>query len=238
LAAFGHNQQFKDLKQMAQTKSAGLKKVIAMLLLIGPAFLLVLISTRGCQHKFKELEDYGEVSNYTFTDAAGKAYSSKDFQDQVVIITTLQTSCPDSCSISFWHIDQLIYQHIRKNKSKKLKQVKIISFVVDAQGNPVEDLSVLQEAMKDQVVEYDPAIWYLAKGNPKSIYDITHNKHSLLEKGDEYFAGEAFTELMLLLDKKNHLRMVLNGKTEGMIRRMKEHVALLQKQYDKTSKKK
>jgi hypothetical protein len=38
---------------------------------------------------------------------------------------------------------------------------------------------------------------------------------------------------MLLLDKKNHLRMVLSGKTEGMIRRMKEHIALLQKQYDK-----
>jgi cytochrome oxidase Cu insertion factor (SCO1/SenC/PrrC family) len=238
LVTFGLNQQFKDLNQMAQKKSAGLKKVIAMLLLIGPAFLLVFISSRGCQHKFKELEDYGAISNYSFVDAQGKNYSSKDFKDQVVIITTLQPTCPDSCSISFWHIDQLIYQHIRKNKSKKLKQVKIISFVVDAFGNPVDDLSVLQEAMQDQIVEYDPEIWFLAKGEPKTIYDITHNKHSLLEKGDEYFAGEAFTELMLLIDKKNHLRMVLNGKTEGMIRRMKEHVALLQKQYDKASKKK
>jgi hypothetical protein len=36
-----------------------------------------------------------------------------------------------------------------------------------------------------------------------------------------------------LLDKKNDLRMVLSGTSEGMIRRMKEHVALLQKQYDK-----
>jgi len=27
--------------------------------------------------------------------------------------------------------------------------------------------------------------------------------------------------------------MVLSGKTEGMVRRMKEHIALLQKQYDK-----
>lgn len=43
---------------------------------------------------------------------------------------------------------------------------------------------------------------------------------------------------MLLLDKKNHLRMVLSGKTEGMIRRMKEHIALLQKQYDKENLKK
>ena len=54
-----------------------------------------------------------------------------------------------------------------------------------------------------------------------------------MKEGDQYFGGQAFQELMLLLDKKNHLRMVLSGKTEGMIRRMKEHIALLQKQYDK-----
>ena len=40
---------------------------------------------------------------------------------------------------------------------------------------------------------------------------------------------------MLLLDKKNHLRMALSGNQEGMIRRMKEHLALLQKQYDKAT---
>ena len=32
--------------------------------------------------------------------------------------------------------------------------------------------------------------------------------------------------------------MVLSGKTEGMIRRMKQHIALLQKQYDKERAKK
>jgi len=38
------------------------------------------------------------------------------------------------------------------------------------------------------------------------------------------------------LDKKNHLRMVLSGKTEGMVRRMRDNIALLQKQYDKERK--
>jgi hypothetical protein len=58
-----------------------------------------------------------------------------------------------------------------------------------------------------------------------------------LKKGNEFYGGEAFQELILLLDKQNHLRMVLSGKTEGMIRRMKEHIALLQKQYDKAAAK-
>jgi hypothetical protein len=43
---------------------------------------------------------------------------------------------------------------------------------------------------------------------------------------------------MLLVDKRNHLRMVLKGNSEGMIRKMKEHIALLDKQYDKEALKK
>ena len=69
----------------------------------------------------------------------------------------------------------------------------------------------------------------------KSLYDFEHNEQKLLVEGDEFYGGQAFQELMLLLDKQNHLRMVLSGKTEGMVRRMKEHIALLQKQYDKES---
>jgi hypothetical protein len=65
------------------------------------------------------------------------------------------------------------------------------------------------------------------------MYDFERNGQSLIQEGDAYYGGQGFQELMLLLDKRNHLRMVLSGKTEGMVRRMKEHIALLQKQYDK-----
>jgi hypothetical protein len=42
---------------------------------------------------------------------------------------------------------------------------------------------------------------------------------------------------MLLVDKKNHLRMVLPGKTESTIRTMRDHMALLEKEYDKKAAK-
>ena len=54
----------------------------------------------------------------------------------------------------------------------------------------------------------------------------------LLNKG----YGEKEVAEILLLDKENHLRMVLPGKEEGLVRRMKEDIALLQKQYDKERK--
>ena len=223
---------------MAVKNTAGrLKVMYAFLLLFGPAILLVFISTRGCEHKFKTLDDFGAVMDYSFTDARGKKFTSKDFKGDVVLITTLQETCPDTCSISFWHMNQAIYQHIKNNKRKKMKRVRIISFVTDGEGNPVKDLSVLRQSMEDNVLEYDPDTWILASGDSKKVYDIERNNKSLLAEGDEFFGGQAFQELILLVDKQNHLRMVLSGTSEGMIRRMKEHIALLQKQYDKENAK-
>jgi hypothetical protein len=224
---------------MAKKNLAGrIKVALAFLLVFGPAFLLVFISTRGCEHKFKELDDYGKAIEYRITDARGKEYRAKDFQGDIVLVTTLQPTCPSECAVSFWHLNQLIYQHIRKNKRKKMKQVRIISFVTDGHGKDVKDLSVIQQALQDQVEGYDPDIWILASGSSRGIYDFKRNGETLLKKGPNYFGGEAYQELLLLLDKENHLRMVLSGRTEGMVRRMKEHIALLQKQYDKERSKK
>ncbi len=221
---------------MAVKSTAGrTKRIYAFLILFGPAFILIIIGTRGCDHKFKELDDFGAAVNYEFTDAYGKKHSSEDFKDQIVLVNVLQPECPSHCSIALGPVNLHIYQHIRKNK-KKLGSVRIISFVTDGEGHPMTDLSAVRDMMEDNIEGYDPEVWYIASGDPKTLYDFEHNNARLLQTGDEYFGGEAFQELMLLIDKKNHLRMVLSGKTEGMVRRMKEHIALLQKQYDKEKK--
>lgn len=218
---------------MATKSTAGrTRRFLVFLILFGPALILIFISTRGCEHKFKVLDDYGEVASYVFTDAEGKEYNSNDFKGKVVLINTIQPSCPDSCAVSFWHLDQLIFQSIRKNK-KKLGSVRMISFVTDGEGKPLKDLSGVNDMIRDNVEGYDPEIWYIASGDPKEVFNMTSNGQTLLQEGDEYFGGNAFQELLLLVDTKNHLRMVLPGNSEGMIRRMREHIALLKKQYDK-----
>jgi cytochrome oxidase Cu insertion factor (SCO1/SenC/PrrC family) len=213
--------------------SAGrLKGIIVLILLFGPASFLIFISSRGCEHKFVELDDMGKVSNYSFVNADGTQMNQATFKNKVVLFTTLQVTCPNKCAVSFWHLDQLIYQHLRKNK-KKLGHVKLVSFVTDSKGNPYSNLNDVEFMLKDQVEKYDSSVWILANGDAKSLYNISRNGENLLMKGNQYFGGEAFQELMLLVDKRNHLRMVLKGNSEGMIRKMKEHIALLDKQYDK-----
>lgn len=216
---------------MSNTKK--LRKVLGFLLVFGPALFLILISTRGCKHQFQTLDDYGQVKAYTFTDSYGKTHHAKEFQGEIILITTIQKTCPWECSVSFWRLNQIVYQHIRKNSHKKLKRVRIVSFVTDGKGKPVKNIAMVRQMMEREVEGYDPKLWIVATGDVRSIYDIENNNQTLLQTGNQYYGGEAFQELMLLTDKQNHLRMVLKGNQEGLIRRMKESIALLLKQYDK-----
>lgn len=219
---------------MARKKSAGRMRVaLALALIFGPASLLVvigLVSARSCEHSFKQLPDLGPVAEYSFTDVNGKKRTSDDFKGDIVLVTTLQTTCPNNCAISLVFLNLQIFQ-LAKNMEDK--SVKIISFVTDENGEPVEDISAVQAMLEDKIFEFDPEIWILASGSAKELFDLKSEGRELLkEQGDEFYAGQAYLETMLLLDRSNHLRMIRAGTQEGMIREMKQHIALLQKQYD------
>lgn len=201
-------------------------------LLFAPAVLLILIGSRRCEHHFAELDDYGKVKEFSYSDANGKSHSSQALKGKIVLITILQEGCPDECNLSMWHIDQLIYQKIRKNKNE-INEVRILSFIVDQEGNPVQDLQPTLEMFKDKVEHFDPEIWIPVTGNPSEIYNFVHKGQNLMQKGEKLIAGENYMERMLLLDKNLHLRMVRSGKLEAYVRESYGHIALLLKQYDK-----
>ena len=112
----------------------------------------------------------------------------------------------------------------------------MLSLVVDSLGNPVSEQELLdiQDMLRNNVEGYDPELWQLVLADPNDFFNHKNNGVDLIVRDKKYFGGISYNELIMLLDKKNHLRMVLNGHTEGMIRKMKEHLALLMKQYDKT----
>ena len=214
------------------------RSLFALTLVFGPALILIFMATRGCDHRFKTLADYGLVDTPTFTvyNHKGKQQQTlQDYQDQIVLINTLQTTCPHNCGLAFFPLTQNIYKDLRTNKRKKLKQVRMLSIVVDSLGNPVSEQALLdiQDMLRSRVEGYDTEIWQLVSADPKIFYNLTNNGQKLIVKDTKYFGGVSYNELIMLLDKNNHLRMVLNGHTEGMIRKMKEHLALLIKQYDK-----
>jgi hypothetical protein len=90
--------------------------------------------------------------------------------------------------------------------------------------------------MNDIIQGYDPSIWTLVTGDPKQIYDIENNGVNLVTmQSDTAFATKPYLEMLLIVDKENNLRLVRKGNQEGLIRDFKEHIALLQKQYDKAA---
>lgn len=215
---------------MASKKTAGRVKVgFAFLLIFGPAFLLVFISTRSCEHKFKKLPDFGKAASYSFIDSEGKRRTANEFKGEIVLITTIQPSCPNNCAVSLVNLKLQIYNILRGKKG-----IRIISFVTDKEGKPVDNLEDVEQMLRDQVQDYDPEIWILAKGDPEEVYNIKKGGRSLLEemKKDGISEDGNYNELMLLLDRDNHLRMIRSGRNEGMIRQMKQHIALLKKEYD------
>lgn len=225
------------MNDKAPSRSKG-RSILALTLVFGPALFLIFMATRGCDHRFKELADYGLVLAPTFTvyNHLGKQEKNlKDYQNQVVLVNTLQTTCPYDCGLAFFPLTQKIYKDLRTNKRKKLKQVRMLSIVVDSLGNPVSEKELLdiRDMLRSTVEGYDPELWQLVIADPKDFFNHKNNGVDLIVRDKKYFGGVSYNELIMLLDKKNHLRMVLNGHTEGMIRTMKEHLGLLMKQYDK-----
>lgn len=210
-----------------------MKPLLMIVLVFGPALFLILISLNTCEHKFTKLPFYGELKDFEFIDAKGKVINPETQLDKITIYTTLQTSCPKNCAIDIAKFNLLIYQDYRKNQSN-MSHIKFVSIVTDENGNPVDNIGEITYLLEDIIQGYDPEIWKIVTGDPKQIYNIENNDVNIYEQKDAAaFANKPYLETMMIVDKENKLRLIRRGSEEGLIRDLKEHIALLQKQYDK-----
>lgn len=65
------------MPQTQQPRSRA-KSILALLLVFGPALFLILISTRRCEHKFKQLDDYGLVKAPSFEIFENGTYQTRN----------------------------------------------------------------------------------------------------------------------------------------------------------------
>jgi cytochrome oxidase Cu insertion factor (SCO1/SenC/PrrC family) len=217
------------------TKAGRLKPILMIFLVFGPALFLIFVSLNKCEHKFEQLPVYGKLDNFTFYTSSGEKITPETQLGKVTLYSTIQAGCPQNCAIDLLKYNMMVYQHYRKYQ-KKMGHIKFVSIVTDQEGNPVDDLSEVEFLMNDIIQGYDPSIWTLVTGDPKQIYDIENNGVNLVTmESDTAFATKPYLEMLLIVDKENNLRLVRKGNQEGLIRDFKEHIALLQKQYDKAA---
>lgn len=231
-----------------ETKAGRGRSILMLLLVFGPASLLVFFALNKCENKFKLLDDFGVIGSYTFTTSEGETITEENMHGNVVVFTTIQGSCPQDCAIAINHFNLLIYQKYRKTQRKN-SHIKFVSILTDSEGNPVDNLEEVQFYLQDEIQGYDPNIWMLVSGDPKQVYNVENNGVNLFDQKDTLaFGGKPYLQAMLLVDKENHLRWVGKGATErskttemvireeSMIRDFEQQMALLEKQYDKQNK--
>lgn len=207
------------------------------ILMLGPAFLIIVFG-RGCRSTYQELDVFGALNEFNFTFEDGTAFNNDSLKGKITIFTTYQLSCPDSCGIDLWFMREQLFKKIYNNR-KKLPHVQIISILTDVNGNPVgfEDgadfgiRDIVTKGLKKE--EFNKTIWRLVSGDPKQIFDITHNNINLYEaKKEGFLSDRLFLECLLLVDEQGQLRFVRYGRSESMIRDFHEGFMLLEKEFE------
>jgi len=208
------------------------------ILMLGPAFLIVVFG-RGCRSNYQQLDSFGQVGQFNFYFADSTPFNNDSLKGKITIFTTYQVTCPDSCGIDLWFMREHLFKKIYNNR-KKLPHVQIISILTDTKGNPIQLEEDADFGIKDIVVKglkkevYNKTIWRLVSGDPKQIYNITHNKINLYEaQKDGFLSNRLFLECLLLIDENGKLRFIRYGRSESMIRDFHEGFMLLEKEFEK-----
>ena len=141
---------------MARKSTAGRMKVaIAFLLTFGPAFLLVFMSTRGCRHKFKTLDDFGAAKKYEITDSRGIKMTSADFDGKIGPSDPLLIMIGAICSTPFL----LLFIILRRPKLAHI--VRLQNVEIGSTAHLISPSTLFQTPYRpaDLAYRYPPLRW-------------------------------------------------------------------------------
>lgn len=210
------------------------RSILVILLAFGPAILLLLLSLGKCSNNYQELPVIADIPSYRFVDSENNEITNETQKDYITIFTTIQTSCPRTCAIDVFKVNLTLYQKLWRDQ-KDFDDIKIVSIVTDENGEPVEDVDLVNFILDDMIEGYNPEIWKIVSGDPAQIYNIENDNgdNLYLYEDEDAFAGKSYLETLLLVDKSNRLRYLGLGNQEGYIRDFKQHLALLKQEYKK-----
>jgi protein SCO1 len=168
---------------------------------------------------------YYQVPAYAFINKQGDTITQENFDGKYLIVTVLFKTCPHQCPMPFEQFKYLFYKDLAKNKSK-FDDVHILSHVVDAQPNELENLY--------DILGIDDNRWTLATGLNNAIYDVNLlKKNPWQEKTPNSNLERGAYELILLLDKQRHIRGVYQSNKSSEFDRLEDELVLIKREDDK-----
>lgn len=197
--------------------SSKLKKIIILLaILLMPSLFYLLLYTG--EHNYKKLPYYGNktaqrndegkydttyhtIPYFEFTNQDGKKITRDDLLGKVYVADFFFVTCPTICPKMTTNMAYI------QNKFIDRKDLRFLSITV----NPEEDsVAVLKEYAKK--VHANTANWDFVTGNKEKIYDIAFSGFFVnVAKDSIAEGGFLHTQLLILVDKKGHIRGYFDG---------------------------
>ena len=236
----------------------GLKRLgLLILVLFGPGLLIYLFA-KTLSNKFIDLPYLGkhtvidngsdskdtvyyQIPDFEFKTSAGEIVSTESTGDQFLIFTTIQNTCPDTCGLYLFHINELFYKKLKKNKDS-YSNVRLYSILTDENGNSIDSPSekLIEEL---EAINVDTSIWKIVIGDPNQVFSFDYNGvdfFNLPATASNYEIGtKAFVNSMLLIDRERHIRGFTGAKRDSDIRNFFDLLKILKKiEFDENRKKK
>lgn len=228
---------------------AKLKRVLLMaLILLGPGLIIYFIAKTVSNH-FIELPYLGyeyildsegnkidstayRVPDFELTSFDGTPITRDSIDGKFIVLTTIQNDCPDQdlCGMSVFHFNEIFFHKLVKNQ-ENYSNVKVISILTDVDGNPVSSPS---EKLIEEMEEYNKSIWWMTTGEVMPFYNFNYYGDKFINYAATPDAGEvgakAFTNSLVLIDDKGHIRGVSDARTDTGIRNFFDMLKLLKKE--------
>ncbi|MGO3181370.1 MAG: SCO family protein [Aequorivita sp.] len=143
-----------------------------------------------------DLETFGAVPAFSFTDQNGKTITNKDYDGKVYVVEFFFTTCPDICPIMTENMIKI------QNKFLGNPKLAIASFTIDATHDTPE---VLKEYAKTKGITKPQ--WHLLTGDKEKIFKLANEGFNLyVGDAPEVEGGFEHSGFFALVDQEGNIR--------------------------------
>ena len=168
----------------------------------------------------RNTESNHTVADFELVNQNGKTITQKDYENKIYVTDFFFTSCPSICPIMSNNMEEL--QNIFLNED----DVMFLSMSV----TPIMDsIPILKKyAQKHGVID---GKWNITTGDKKHIYNLARKSYfAVVDQGDGGLQDFIHTPNFILVDQEKRIRGVYDGTKDEEIERIKQDIALLQKE--------
>jgi protein SCO1/2 len=164
---------------------------------------------------------YHAIPEFSFTDQTGNTFGSANLENKIYVANFFFTKCPTICK------DMQTLMKTVYDRFQNFQDVRLVSFTVDPENDTPEVLNEYAERFNASADK-----WHFLTGEKEKIYTLASSY--LLNASQDSLAPGGFlhSDLVVLVDRKKHIRGVYEGTDATDMKRCIDEVKTLIAEYN------